>query len=45
MQSVVGGSVVSDDSRTSGITLEHLKEVLDQWAEKAAQVLMGALWP
>jgi len=45
IQSSVGEAVYSDDDAPPGITIDHLKGVLDQWAEKAAEMLNRARRP
>ena len=43
MQSAAGGSLSGGSSGDARIRLDHLKEVLDQWAAKAAEVLSDTL--
>jgi hypothetical protein len=43
MQSATGGSPSRDSSSQRQIALKDLKEVLDQWAQKASEVLSEAL--
>ena len=43
MQSAAGGSPSRDSSGQRQISLKDLKEILDQWAEKAAEGLNEAI--
>jgi hypothetical protein len=43
MQSATGDSVSVLGAGKNKVTLKHLKEVMDNWAQKAAQILSETL--